>query len=81
MLCIAVGSLHTAPFLSSASNLFPRWCCASNPGDHLGIQHGGRSVGLRIYDVDYLPFAETLILICFGLDSSRFAICSVKTPL
>lgn len=32
-------------------------------------------------DVDYLPFAETLIFICFGLDSSSFAICRVKTPL
>ena len=30
---------------------------------------------------DYLPFAVTLILICFGLDSSRLAICSVRTPL
>ena len=31
--------------------------------------------------MDYLPFAETLIFICFGLDSSRFARCRVKTPL
>ena len=31
--------------------------------------------------LNYLPFAETLILICFGLDSSSFAICRVKTPL
>ena len=31
--------------------------------------------------LDYLPFAETLILICLGLDSSRLAICRVKTPL
>ena len=30
---------------------------------------------------DYLPFAETLILICFRFDSSRLARCSVKTPL
>ena len=36
---------------------------------------------LHIRNVDYLPFAETLIFICFGLDSSRFAICRVKTPL
>ena len=28
----------------------------------------------------YLPFAETPILICFGLDSSRFGMCTVKTP-
>ena len=41
----------------------------------------GADVPAPVYDVDYLPFAETLILICFGLDSSRFAICSVKTPL
>jgi|HubBroStandDraft_6_1064221.scaffolds.fasta_scaffold24073_6 hypothetical protein len=33
------------------------------------------------HDVDYLPYPETLILICFGLDSSRLAICRVKTPL
>jgi hypothetical protein len=31
--------------------------------------------------VDYLPFAETLILICFGLDSSRFAICKIRRVL
>jgi hypothetical protein len=27
-----------------------------------------------MFDVDYLACAEVLILICFGLDSSRFAV-------
>src|SRR5260370_42684156 len=36
---------------------------------------------MHVIRVSYLPFAETLILICFGLDSSRLAICRVKTPL
>ncbi len=79
--CIAVGRLRIAPFMNSASNHSPRWFCVSKPGNILGSQHGGRSVDLRVRGVDYWPFPETLILICFGLDSSRFAICRVKTPL
>ena len=41
----------------------------------------GAGVPTPVDDVDYLPFPETLIFICFGLDSSRLAICRVKTPL
>src|SRR6266446_9407446 len=68
--------------MSPASDLFSRWFSESNHCNLLGCQDGaGAPTDLRKVDVDYLPFAETLIFICFGLDSSRFAICRVKTPL
>jgi hypothetical protein len=69
-------------FMSPASDLFSHWFPESNPCNHLGCQDGaGAPTDLRMGDVDYLPFAETLIFICFGLDSSSFAICRLKTPL
>src|SRR5216684_2298761 len=68
--------------MSPASDLFSRWFSESNHCNLLGCQDGaGAPTDLRMRDVDYLPFAETLIFICFGLDSSRFAICRLKTPL
>jgi len=68
--------------MSSASDLFSRWFSESNHCNLLGCQDGaGAPTDLRMRDVDYLPFAETVIFICFGLDSSRFAICRLKTPL
>jgi hypothetical protein len=68
--------------MSQASDLFSQWFSQSNHCNLLGCQYGaGVPTDLRISDVDYLPFAEMLIFICFGLDSSRFAICRVKTPL
>src|SRR5260370_21021096 len=68
--------------MSPASDLFSRWFSKSNHCNLLGCQDSARaSNNLRLSDVDYLPFAETLIFICFGLDSSRFAICRLKTPL
>src|SRR6266581_6347085 len=68
--------------MSPASDLFSRWFSESNHCNLFGCQDGaGAPTDLRMRDVDYLPFAETLIFICFGLDSSRFAICRLKTPL
>src|SRR5260370_41204995 len=68
--------------MSPASDLFSRWLSESNHCNLLGCQDGaGAPTDLRMRDVDYLPFAETVIFICFGLDSSRFAICRLKTPL
>src|SRR5437867_7018869 len=68
--------------MSLASDLFSRGFSESNHCNLLGCQDcAGAPTDLRMRDVDYLPFAETLIFICFGLDSSRFAICRLKTPL
>src|SRR6266852_1944215 len=68
--------------MSPASDLFSRWFSESNHCNLFGCQDGaGAPTNLRMRDVDYLPFAETVIFICFGLDSSRFAICRLKTPL
>jgi hypothetical protein len=44
-------------------------------------EHGKRSTAPRVQYLDYFPIAETLILICFGLDSSRFDMRTVKAPL
>ncbi len=68
--------------MSPASDLFSRWFSESNHCNLLGCHDGvGAPTDLRMSDVDYLPFAETVIFICFGLDSSRFVRCKVKTPL
>jgi hypothetical protein len=68
--------------MSPASDFFSRWFSESNHCNLLGCQDGaGAPTDLRMCDVDYLPFAETVIFICFGLDSSRFARCRDKTPL
>ena len=56
------------------------WFSAFKHANLLGCQSGA-GVPTPVDDVDYLPFPETLIFICFGLDSSRLAICRVKTPL
>jgi hypothetical protein len=68
-------------FMSSPSDLFSRWFSASNHGNLLGCLRGPEPRPPHTEMCDYLPFAETLIFICLGLDSSRFAICSFKTPL
>src|SRR5882762_7598220 len=68
--------------MSPASDRFSRWFSASKHDNLLGCHDGvGAPTDLRMSDVDYLPFAETVIFICFGLDSSRFVRCKVKTPL
>ena len=56
-------------------------CQKLNLGHSATRTHEGRLRPLARARQYYLPFAETLILICFGLDSSRLAICRVKTPL
>ena len=57
------------------------WFSASQHANLLGCQSGA-GVPTPVDDVDYLPrAAETLILICFGFDSSRFDMRTVKTPL
>src|SRR5216684_3167195 len=46
--------------MSPASDLFSRWFSESNNCTLLGCQDGaGAPTGLRMRDVDYLPFAET----------------------
>jgi hypothetical protein len=66
--------------MRKASDLFSRWFSASKHGNLLGCLGVGRPTST--YEMwDYLPFAETLIFTCFGLDSSRLAICRLKTPL
>ena len=66
--------------ISEMRDLFFRWFSAFKHGNLLGCQSGA-GAPTPVDDVDYLPFPETLIFICFGLDSSRLAICRVKTPL
>jgi len=64
----------------TAHELGEPWFSASKHGNLLGFQSGA-GAPTPVFDVDYLPFPETLIFICFGLDSARLAICRVKTPL
>jgi hypothetical protein len=69
--------------MSSTSDLFFRWFSTSKHGNLLSCRYkAGASTDLHIIEMwDYFPLAETLIFICLGLDSSRFAICRIKTPL
>jgi hypothetical protein len=67
--------------VSSASDVFSRYLFAFDHGNLLGCRHDEQSSPHRVRSADYLPFVATLTLICFGLDSSRLAICSVKIPL
>src|SRR5271167_819685 len=66
---------------SSRGDYFPAWAAlvfAGPDGFVFKLFFGSNPV---LDNFSPLPFAEMLIFICFGFDSSSFAMCRVKTPL
>jgi hypothetical protein len=64
--------------MSPASDFFSRWFSVCKHGNLLVCQYGigGPTSAYEMWN--YFPFAETLILICFGLDNLLSCLAQVS---